>query len=93
MLSLKERMERAANRKQIEKKYTESRKKRLYNQTPQWADHNKIWDFYDNCPPGYHVDHIYPLAGKDVSGLHVIENLQYLTAKENLSKATKHPTL
>lgn len=58
---------------------------------PKWADLKAIKQFYNNCPNGYEVDHIYPLQGKTVSGLHVIQNLQYLPIKSNRSKGNKFP--
>ena len=57
--------------------------------TPSWADLEKIKEVYKNCPEGHHVDHIIPLQGATVSGLHVETNLQYLTAEENLKKGNK----
>lgn len=54
-----------------------------------WTESEEIIKFYENCPDGYHVDHILPLKGKLVSGLHVLANLQYLTAEENLRKGNK----
>jgi len=58
--------------------------------TPKWADLQAIKEFYINCPKDMTVDHIIPLQGKLVSGLHVLANLQYLTPKENFSKGNKY---
>ena len=55
-------------------------------QRPKWANLKKIMEIYVNRPEGYHVDHIIPLRGKTVSGLHVESNLQYLPALENMKK-------
>lgn len=56
------------------------------NRTPVWANLDKIKEIYERCPEGYHVDHIVPLQGDLVSGLHVESNLQYLTSTDNLKK-------
>lgn len=67
------------------RRYQAAKKKAV----PSWADIKAIKSFYENCPKGFHVDHIIPLRGKLVSGLHVLENLQYLKAEDNLKKSNK----
>lgn len=71
------------------------RKAALLLRTPAWADMNAIRDIYDRCErmcrdagPGrtYHVDHVIPLQGETVSGLHVHENLRIIPARDNRSK-------
>jgi hypothetical protein len=57
--------------------------------TPSWANLNRITNIYKNCPKGKVVDHIVPLRGKNVSGLHVEYNLQYLTPEQNSRKCNK----
>jgi hypothetical protein len=69
---------------------TEKRSNRIKLCTPSWANHTDISSFYANCPKGYHVDHIIPLHGKYVCGLHVLDNLQYLPIQENLQKNNYH---
>ena len=56
---------------------------------PKFANLNKIKEIYKNCPKGYEVDHIIPLQGKNISGLHIETNLQYLPMKENRIKGNK----
>lgn len=67
--------------------YVAKRRADKLQRTPKWADLKAISEFYANRPEGYHVDHIIPLCGELVSGLHVLENLQYLPASENCSKS------
>jgi hypothetical protein len=74
-----------------EKSRAKSAKRRAVKlqQTPKWADLKAIEQFYKNCPNGYEVDHIIPLKGKNVRGLHILENLQYLLKTENRSKGNR----
>lgn len=55
-------------------------------QMPLWAAGKAIAEIYARCPEGHHVDHVIPLRGRLVSGLHVEANLQYLTASANHRK-------
>lgn len=59
---------------------------------PLWYETQKkeIENIYRNCPQGHQVDHIIPLKGTLVSGLHVASNLQYLSVKDNLAKGSKY---
>jgi 5-methylcytosine-specific restriction endonuclease McrA len=63
------------------------------HRTPSWSECKAIRRFYINCPKGMEVDHIIPLQGKKVSGLHVLSNLQYLTPKKNQIKHNKFDPL
>lgn len=75
--------------KEIYIQYALKKRQHIKQVTPSWADTLKINDIYNNCPEGYHVDHIIPLNGKLVSGLHVENNLQYLLAEDNIRKSNK----
>jgi|ERR1700676_518901 len=63
--------------------YEAKRRAAKNRRVPKWADLEAIRLFYINCPTGYEVDHIFPLQGKTVSGLHTLDNLQYLTPSKN----------
>lgn len=66
-----------------------------------WADLNKIKEVYADCEEvnlaastagcteKFVVDHVIPLQGKFVSGLHIETNLQIITASDNLTKGNK----
>ena len=78
-----------ASRPGLQNHYNSLRRAALDQRTPMWADIDKILAFYENCPKGMTVDHIVPLRGETVSGLHVHNNLQYLTGPENSTKGNK----
>jgi hypothetical protein len=76
------------------------RRKVIVRATPTWlSDQHKqeiedaYWlaqDLRATSGETYHVDHIIPLQGKDVCGLHVPWNLQILPADLNLQKGNRH---
>ncbi len=65
------------------------RRAALLQRTPVWVDLDAIEVFYEACPRGSEVDHIFPLQGETVSGLHVLDNLQYLSMSENRAKGNR----
>lgn len=66
--------------------YTQSYRAGRDERTPAWSDLDAVEQFYRDAPEGMAVDHVIPLHGDQVSGLHVLGNLQYLTPSENSSK-------
>ena len=60
----------------------------LHIRTPKWANMDTINDLYRQAKKnGLEVDHIVPLRGLLVCGLHVENNLQLLSKRENASKS------
>ena len=57
--------------------------------TVKWSNTAEMNKIYNLCPIGYHVDHIIPIQGDSVCGLHTEHNLQYLLAADNISKSNK----
>lgn len=65
--------------------------------TPPWADQKAVRAVYERARAltvstgePHHVDHIFPLQGELVSGLHVADNLQVLPGVDNMRKNNRY---
>lgn len=79
---------------------TAKRRSKKLQATPTWADTTAIRLEYELAAwctrvtgEKYHVDHIIPLQGKNVCGLHVHNNLRVVLALENLTKSNRFDVL
>lgn len=75
------------SKKSPARKAAKSAQKRMKRQRRLSVPWSEIAEFYSKCPKGYEVDHIIPLNGDNVSGLHVPWNFQYLTKDDNIAKS------
>lgn len=88
--------ERAALIKATRSYHSSARRTRELNATPWWADADAIYSVYKNCERitretgvKHHVDHIVPLKGRGICGLHVQWNLRVIEARENIRKGNR----
>ena len=70
-------------------------KSKRYQCTPKWLtgeERSLMVDMYEEAKvlEGMSVDHIIPLNGEFVSGLHVLSNLQIISLDENMDKGNLH---
>jgi hypothetical protein len=79
--------------------FTMQRKADMLHRTPAWLEEDDFWVMQQAHEIAaqrtkvfgfaWHVDHILPLRGKKVSGLHVPANLQVIPWVENLRKGNR----
>lgn len=89
----------SANKDKVRAMSSKRRASKL-QRTVVWADKERIQARYTLAKylteldgRQRHVDHIIPLRGELVSGLHVADNLQILYAEDNLSKSNNYEVI
>lgn len=75
--------------KEVARAAKKKREMAIMKRLPKWANVEELNRIYKERPDNMEVDHIIPLRGELVSGLHVEYNLQYLTKEENNFKNAK----
>lgn len=86
------------NKPRLAKKQSMRRSAKM-QRTPEWLSETDLWvidEIYELAArrtlatgTEWHVDHIIPLCGETVSGLHVPWNLRVITASENIRKSNQ----
>ncbi len=87
-----------ANNKPLKAALEGKRKSAILQRTPVWdKDAHLIVAKYQlanmltrETGKPHHVDHIIPLQGKNVSGLHVFSNLRVIPGEDNVKKSNKY---
>ena len=87
-----------ANNKDKRATYEAKRRATILQRTPSWdSDAHLIIAKYQLAAMlsqasgiPHHVDHIIPLQGKNVSGLHVFSNLRVIPGADNVKKSNKY---
>lgn len=87
---------RSVRRAPLVRFHSNKRRVAKLNRTPPWANQEAIKAIYREAARlssetgvEHHVDHIIPLQGELVSGLHVESNLQILPWHENVTKGNR----
>ena len=88
------------NNPELYRELVNARRRRFRLATPKWlsAEHKMeirlkyriAIELTKTTKTSYAVDHIVPINGEDVCGLHVPWNLKVITQEENLKKSNKH---
>jgi len=87
------------NNKPVKAALQAKRKSAILQRTPAWdlhahliiAKYQLAAMFTQASGKPHHVDHIIPLQGKKVSGLHVFSNLRVIPGSDNVKKSNKYP--
>lgn len=84
------------NNREVISAYSSKTRAEKLKAIPPWANLEEIKKFYKEAKiltkstgQKHHVDHIIPLRGKEVSGLHVENNLRVIPSIENMVKSNK----
>lgn len=87
---------RVQRRQDVLQFHSEKRKSAMASATPVWANRKAIAAIYAEARTltlktgiRHEVDHIVPIQGSKVCGLHVEYNLKILTKTENIKKHSK----